>query len=172
VFNVHHTTTTNNNNNKLNKHNLITVLRFLLLCIFRILITMENKNTGEWEGQQVEPRRVDRYDGQSIFIQSEVAYTTGGYLGSGASGTVMQATSSGKSPARNEKDGYVAIKFLRPLGYKFMPSGQLQKCVLVQKEPVPPTAEQISGKLQMTVHNVGWVYHTETKQFIAAYHVR
>ena len=93
---------------------------------------MENINTLSPIVPNSHMRRIEKYDGQSIFINSEVVYTLGNYLGGGASGSVYQASSSNPkvgSPRDEKSDPpqSVAIKILHPLGFKLLSVAQLQK---------------------------------------------
>ena len=71
-------------------------------------------------------RKVDRYDGQVIWIDGESSYELGNYLGGGASGVVYEAVDL--TTLRS-----VAIKILNPVGFKLMPSGPLQRCLIAVK---------------------------------------
>lgn len=106
-------------------------------------------------------RRVDKYDGQSIFIDGEEVYELGNYLGGGASGSVYQAIDSATERP-------VAIKILNPVGFKLFPSGQLGKCTTLNKGH-PLSLEQCSGKLPYNMENIWWLYHQPSRQILAAY---
>jgi serine/threonine protein kinase len=106
-------------------------------------------------------RRVDKYDGQSIFIDGEEVYELGNYLGGGASGSVYQAIDSATERP-------VAIKILNPVGFKLLPSGQVGKCTTLSKG-LPLSLEQCSGKHPYAVQNIWWLYHQQSRQILAAY---
>lgn len=80
-------------------------------------------------------RKVDRYDGQVIWIEGEANYELGNYLGGGAAGVVYEAVDLRADPTNRN----VAVKILNPVGFKLMPSGPLQRCqVAVKGAPVSP----------------------------------
>lgn len=108
--------------------------------------------------------RVDRYDGQSIFLKDNAIYELGSYLGGGASGSVYQAYDT--SSANSEK--IVAIKILNPLGYKLLPVGQISKCIILSKG-MKICQEQLLGKTPFNQENIWWILHSSTKEYIAAY---
>ena len=114
------------------------------------------------------PRRIDKYDGQTIFINNEVAYELGNYLGGGASGSVYQAVETQASNILSEK--FVAIKILNPLGYKLIPVSQIQKCTVTLKG-TSLAQDQCLGNRPMSTENIWWLLHPPSKQFIAAYEV-
>jgi serine/threonine protein kinase len=103
--------------------------------------------------------------GQTIFIGNQVAYELGNYLGGGAAGSVYQATDMS---SRNGPEKSVAIKILNPLGFKILPFGQLNKCIVASKGQ-PLTQEQLHGKETLTVDNVWWLVHPTSEQVYAAY---
>jgi hypothetical protein len=74
-------------------------------------------------------RQVEKYDGQSIFIDGQEIYELGNYLGGGASGSVYQANDLSTLPAERS----VAIKILNPIGFKLIPGNQLSKCIVFRK---------------------------------------
>ena len=114
-------------------------------------------------------RRVDKYDGQSIFTGPDVIYTLGNYLGGGASGSVYQASSSISNSSIFQNETFVAIKILHPLGYKLLPIAQIHKCVVLVKESLTPSLDQINGKSPLKIENLWWIYHAESKQYLAAF---
>jgi hypothetical protein len=71
-------------------------------------------------------RRVDKYDGQLIYKEGKVIYDLGNYLGGGAAGSVYQGIAY-----PNEKQ--VAVKVLKPVGFKLLPSAQLRSCNPIHK---------------------------------------
>lgn len=80
-------------------------------------------------------RKVDRYDGQVIWIDGESCYELGNYLGGGAAGVVYEAVDLRADPTNRN----VAIKILNPVGFKLMPGGPLQRClVAVKGTAIPP----------------------------------
>ncbi|KDO28292.1 CAMK protein kinase [Saprolegnia parasitica CBS 223.65] len=105
--------------------------------------------------------KVDRYDGQSIFIGNELRYELGGYLGGGTAGVVYEALCL-------QSAKHVAIKILNPIGYKLMPTSLLSRCVVAikgrQMEP-----EVATGQQPMRNEHVWWLVHQSSKQAIAAY---
>lgn len=109
-------------------------------------------------------RQVDKYDGQSIFIGGLEVYELGNYLGGGASGSVYQATDLSSMPSERQ----VAIKILNPVGFKLLPANQLCKCDVMRKG-LPLTIEQHQGKNPMVADNVWWIYHSLSRQVLAAY---
>ena len=88
--------------------------------------------------------------GQTIFIGNQVAYELGNYLGGGASGSVYQALDVS---SQNPQEKSVAIKILKPLGYKILPYGQLAKCIVALKGQ-PLNQKQIHGKAPLTADNL------------------
>lgn len=113
---------------------------------------------------QIINRQVDKYDGQRIFVQNEVAYELSNYLGGGASGAVYQAC----DPNGNSNKE-LAIKILSPIGYKTWPVTVVtNKCVLAQKG-MPLNQDQLSGKASLTEENVWWLYNISMKTVIGAY---
>ncbi|OQR99730.1 serine/threonine protein kinase [Achlya hypogyna] len=105
--------------------------------------------------------KVDRYDGQSIFIGNEQRYELGGYLGGGTAGVVYEALCL-------QSAKHVAIKILNPIGYKLMPASLLSRCIVAvkgrQMEP-----EVATGQAPMRNEHVWWLVHQSSKQAIAAY---
>ena len=97
-------------------------------------------------------RRIDRYDGQTIFGEDGSAiYELGNYLGGGASGSVYQAVDCLTETVinnDNEEERSVAVKILNPVGLKNLPFSQIQKCIPAWKGS-PLNREQISGKSPM-----------------------
>ena len=71
-------------------------------------------------------RRVDKYDGQLIYKDGQLIYDLGNYLGGGAAGSVYQGIGY-----PNEKQ--VAVKVLKPIGFKLLPSAQLRSCTPILK---------------------------------------
>jgi serine/threonine protein kinase len=82
-------------------------------------------------------------------------------LGGGAAGSVYQGIGY-----PNEK--HVAIKVLKPVGFKLLPTAQLRSCSAVCKGK-PLSQEQIAGKANMTPENIWWLLHPTTKHLVAAY---
>jgi hypothetical protein len=74
-------------------------------------------------------RKVDRYDGQVIWIEGDACYEIGNYLGGGAAGVVYEAVDLQADPTTCN----VAIKCLNPVGFKLLPSGPLQRCLVAVK---------------------------------------
>jgi serine/threonine protein kinase len=109
-------------------------------------------------------RQVDKYDGQNIYQAGKVLYELGNYLGGGSSGCVYQAI----EPAWENTDKTVAIKILNPLGYKNLVSGNLSQCPVAVKG-ASLTNDQIHGKAVLSVQNVWWLVHYQTKQLFAAF---
>jgi len=106
---------------------------------------------------------VDRFDGQLIWIQNEPCYELGNYLGGGASGFVHEAVDLKSNPiSRN-----VAIKELSPVGYKLMAKANMQSCVVARKG-TPISSDIREGRDRLTVENVWWLVHPNSKQVIAA----
>jgi serine/threonine protein kinase len=62
----------------------------------------------------------------------------------------------------------VAIKILNPLGFKILPQGQLNKCVVASKGRAL-TPAQVHGKAPLTADNVWWLVHPQSEQAFAAY---
>jgi serine/threonine protein kinase len=62
----------------------------------------------------------------------------------------------------------VAIKILNPLGFKILPYGQLNKCIVASKGR-PLTQAQAQGKSPLTTDNVWWLVHPQSEQLFAAY---
>ncbi|CAK4674005.1 hypothetical protein LEN26_005401 [Aphanomyces euteiches] len=111
--------------------------------------------------RKLQALKVDRYDGQSVFIDGELRYELGGYLGGGTAGVVYEAYClATKQP--------VALKILNPIGYKLMPTSLLSRCIVAvkgrQMEP-----EVANGQQPMRNEHVWWLVHQSTKQAIAAY---
>ncbi|ETV97898.1 CAMK/CAMKL/MARK protein kinase [Aphanomyces invadans] len=106
-------------------------------------------------------QKVDRYDGQSIFINGELRYELGGYLGGGTAGVVYEAF----CPSTKQ---HVALKILNPIGYKLMPTSLLARCLVAikgrQMEP-----DVVNGLQPMRNEHVWWLVHQSSKQAIAAY---
>mmetsp|Transcript_23150 Transcript_23150/g.23801 ORF Transcript_23150/g.23801 Transcript_23150/m.23801 type:complete len:739 (-) Transcript_23150:467-2683(-) len=110
-------------------------------------------------------RIVSKYDGQGIYLSNnQQIYELGNYLGGGASGSVYQA--SDITIPINEKQ--VAIKILNPVGFKLFPNNQINKCEVIRKG-LPLTIEQHQGKNVMISDNIWWLYHTASRQILAAY---
>lgn len=103
--------------------------------------------------------------GQTIFIGNQVAYELGNYLGGGASGSVYQALDVS---SQNPQEKSVAIKILKPLGYKILPYGQLAKCIVASKGQ-PLNQKQIHGKAPLTAENLWWLVHSSSEHVYAAY---
>lgn len=138
--------------------------------------------------------RIDKYDGQSIYQDGACIYELGSYLGGGASGSVYQAsdlrrnggsepssptgtetgTGAGllfqppSSPTNPGDERSVAVKILNPVGYKNLPFSQISRCIVAWKGK-PLTNEQVHGKMRMTVDNLWWLLHSQTKSVYAAY---
>mmetsp|Transcript_29367 Transcript_29367/g.37879 ORF Transcript_29367/g.37879 Transcript_29367/m.37879 type:complete len:626 (+) Transcript_29367:130-2007(+) len=113
---------------------------------------------------RAQKRRVERYDGQLIFINGEPNYDLGNYLGGGAAGVVYEA--SNLKPLSDTTKS-VAIKILNPVGYKLMSSGPLQRCILVRKgQPIIPN----DPSFRLTPENVWWCIHPTTRVMIPAIH--
>ncbi len=129
--------------------------------------------------------RIDKYDGQSIYQDGACIFELGSYLGGGASGSVYQAsdlrrnghsepsspTGTGlslQSPSSPSKERSVAVKILNPVGYKNLPFSQISRCIVAWKGKTL-TNEQVHGKTRMTVDNVWWLVHSQTKSVYAAY---
>ena len=110
-------------------------------------------------------RQITKYDGQTIYVDDQVAYELGNYLGGGASGSVYQALDA-TSHVNNEKS--VAIKILNPVGFKSLPYSQISKCHVAAKGK-PLTLEQAAAKQPLTLDNVWWLVHSQTKCVYAAY---
>ena len=130
-------------------------------------------------------RQIDKYDGQTIFVNGGgIAYELGNYLGGGASGSVYQASdlsgapapsvssssSSSSSPTSPSPDAerVVAIKILNPVGFKALPFLQLSKCIVAQKGH-PLTQDVALGRAPLGLEHVWWLVHPQTKQVYAAY---
>ena len=104
-------------------------------------------------------RKVDRYDGQVIWIEGEAGFEMGNYLGGGMAGVVYEAEDIRADPILP----HVAIKILNPVGFKLMPSGPLQRCLVAVKG-----AGVRRGQLLREEH-VWWLVHPHSKQVVAAY---
>ena len=111
-------------------------------------------------------RQVDKYDGQSIWINNREVYELGNYLGGGASGSVYQASDLNILPTERQ----VAIKILNPVGFKLFPVNQMNKCDVLRKG-LPLSLEQHHGKATMMEDNIWWLYHPSSRQVLAAYEV-
>jgi len=120
-------------------------------------------------------RKVDRYDGQLIWISGEAHYELGNYLGGGAAGVVYEGTKLKSNPGADgpftpDNSSYsnpdaksVAMKILNPVGFKLMPNGPLQRCHVARKgTPLPPNAP-------MQFQHVWWVVHPNSRAVIAAH---
>ena len=94
-----------------------------------------------------------------------MAYELGNYLGGGASGSVYQALDV---TSRNPTEKSVAIKILKPLGYKILPFGQLSKCIIASKGQ-PLNQKQIHGKAPLNADNLWWLVHPSSEHVYAAY---
>lgn len=101
-------------------------------------------------------KKIDKYDGQQIFVGGQVLYELGNYLGGGASGSVYQAFEA-------DSDNTVAIKILNPLGYKNTVVGQMSRCTVVKRGRAL-TVEQIQGKAPFTEDNIWWLVPPAGKQ--------
>jgi len=129
--------------------------------------------------------RIDRYDGQSIYQDGACIFELGSYLGGGASGSVYQASDlrrnshsrprspvptglSLQPPSSPTNERSVAVKILNPVGYKNLPFSQINTCIIAWKGK-PLTSEQVHSKTHMTVENVWWLVHPQTKSVYAAY---
>lgn len=109
-------------------------------------------------------RKVDKYDGQCIYIGNNEVYELGNYLGGGASGSVYQAMDVSALP----EEKLVAIKILNPVGYKLSPSSLITKCPVYHKG-IPLSTKQFQDGAPFTAANVWWLQNPSTKNFIAAY---
>ena len=111
--------------------------------------------------------QVDRYDGQLIWIAGEAQYDLGNYLGGGAAGVVYEASnlkpSSPLGCRSDHTNKNVAVKILNPVGFKLMPNGALQRCIVARKGS-PPVPEAPMGR-----ENVWWVVHPNSRAVIAAH---
>lgn len=88
-------------------------------------------------------------------------------MGGGASGSVYQAYDTSQQSMQNEKS--VAIKILNPLGFKLLPYDQFKnKCTVLMKGQ-PLTSDQLHGKSPLSVDNVWWLIHQNSRQLLAAY---
>ncbi|KAF0696812.1 Aste57867_12474 [Aphanomyces stellatus] len=105
--------------------------------------------------------KVDRYDGQSIFINGELRYELGGYLGGGTAGVVYEAFCLSTKQ-------HVALKILNPIGYKLMPTSLLSRCLVAIKGR-QMESEVANGIQPMRNEHVWWLVHQSSKQAIAAY---
>jgi hypothetical protein len=128
----------------------------------------------EGNGHQQQPqqqflvhRQVDKYDGQSIWINDIEVYELGNYLGGGASGSVYQATDLNHLLPTERQ---VAIKILNPVGFKLFPINQMNKCDVLRKG-LPLSLEQHHGKSTMVEDNIWWLHHPSSRQILAAYEV-
>ena len=70
--------------------------------------------------------------------------------------------------SRNCPEKSVAIKILKPLGYKILPFGQLSKCIVATKGQ-PLSQKQIHGKAALTADNLWWLVHPSSEHVYAAY---
>ena len=70
--------------------------------------------------------------------------------------------------SRNPLEKSVAIKILKPLGYKILPFGQLSKCIVASKGQ-PLNQKQIHGKATLTADNLWWLVHPASEHVYAAY---
>lgn len=111
-----------------------------------------------------ECKSVEKYDGLLIHVDGKVALELGNYLGSGAAGSVYQATDFG------EEEKQVAVKILQPIGYKLLPAGQLARCICLRKG-ISLSPEQYKGKSHFLAQNVWWLQVPSNRQIIAAYEV-
>lgn len=114
-------------------------------------------------------KRIDKYDGQHIWSGKKKIYEIGSYLGTGASGSVYQGFDVSKvEPSSPTSEKSVAIKILKPLGFKLLSIPEFKKCaVLCRGSRLSP--EQISGKAPLSAENVWWYVHQGTGQIFAAY---
>lgn len=101
-------------------------------------------------------RRVDKYDGQSIWVDGKEAFTLNNWLGGGAAGVVYEAVDV-------EQESTVAIKILNPCGYKLMPASVLHRCSVLRKGESPSVNKTFS------IANVWWLVQRSTRQVVAAY---
>ena len=104
-------------------------------------------------------RKVDRYDGQVIWIDGEAGFEMGNYLGGGAAGVVYEAEDIRADPILP----HVAIKILNPVGFKLMPSGPLQRCLVAVK------GAGVRRGQPLREEHVWWLVHPHSKQVVAAY---
>ena len=70
-----------------------------------------------WEKRFLGGLNVTRYDGQNVYVDGELRYELGNYLGGGAAGVVYEAVRvAGDGGGRRGRQ--VAIKILHPIGFK------------------------------------------------------
>jgi len=120
-------------------------------------------------------RRIDSYDGQTIYADGRAAFVCGNYLGGGAAGSVYQAVDLG-TPSTSPCQGKpaipapedVAIKILNPIGFKNLPFSQIGKCIPACKgHALSP--EQVEGKASLRPDNVWWLVLPSSRQVFACY---
>lgn len=104
-------------------------------------------------------RKVDRYDGQVIWMEGKPCFEMGNYLGGGAAGVVYEAEDIRADPIIP----HVAIKILNPVGFKLMPSGPLQRCLVAVK------GTGVRRGQPLREEHVWWLVHPHSKQVVAAY---
>ncbi|GAB5034099.1 camk camkl protein kinase [Nannochloropsis oceanica] len=104
-------------------------------------------------------RKVDRYDGQVIWMEGKPCFEMGNYLGGGAAGVVYEAEDIRADPITP----HVAIKILNPVGFKLMPNGPLQRCLVAVK------GAGVRRGQPLREEHVWWLIHPHTKQVVAAY---
>ena len=123
---------------------------------------------------------------QMIWIDGEVQFELGNYLGGGAAGVVYEGVDmkvsellAGRNKMSVRLTQYVlhsavqtprnvAIKILNPVGFKLMPHGTLQRCIVARKG-LPLSEEAKSGREPMTAYNIWWLVHPNSKHMVAAY---
>ena len=101
-----------------------------------------------------------------VWINGEAHYDLGNYLGGGAAGVVYEAANLKSAGLGHGSDGpnkNVAVKILNPVGFKLMPNGPLQRCIVARKGvPLIPGSP-------MGLENVWWVVHPNSRAVIAAH---
>jgi serine/threonine protein kinase len=121
-------------------------------------------------------RKVEKYDGQTIWIgKKEAAYELGNYLGGGAAGVVYEGFQSSTRK-------HVAIKILNPIGFKMVPSTQLQRYVVAMRgKPLQRDEQFVPGKNHaigrsatstldgLSHEHIWWLVHPNSRAVIAAY---
>ncbi len=108
-------------------------------------------------------RKVDRYDGQVVWVEGEAAYEMGNYLGGGSSGVVYEAVDLRADPTTRS----VAIKQLNPVGFKLLSGGTAGRCLVAVK------GASLAGMARgqpMREEHVWWLVHPNNpSQVVAAY---
>ena len=126
-------------------------------------------------------RKVLRYDGQTI-VTAGRSYELGSYLGGGAAGVVYEAMDlqrAGEPHAHAHSSwggsiggggsgsgGSHAVKILNPLGFRLLPTGALQRCLVAVKGA--PLAGGGRGA-RLGEEHVWWLVHPASKAVVAAY---